>query len=61
MEEVEAVSPPLNSIGHRSHELEHAEREYQEHDGLYEMGVEGVSMGPRFSGPYEMEHERYGQ
>ncbi|MCJ1433726.1 hypothetical protein MMC27_003090 [Xylographa pallens] len=61
VEEVEAVSPPLNGDGHRSHELEHAEREYEEHDGLYEMGVEGVSMGPRFSGPYEMEHERYGQ
>ena len=61
VEEVEAVSPPINMDGQRSHEMEHTEREYEEHDGLYEMGVEGVSMGPRFSGPYEMEHERYGQ
>ena len=61
VEEVEAVSPPLNQGGQRSHELEHTEREYEEHDGLYELGVEGVSMGPRFSGPYELEHERYGQ
>jgi len=61
VEEVEAVSPPLNGVGQRSHELEPTQREYAAHDGLYEMGVEGVSMGPRFSGPYEMEHERYGQ
>ncbi|MCJ1385118.1 hypothetical protein MMC17_008237 [Xylographa soralifera] len=61
VEEVEAVSPPLNVEGHRTYEMEHTEREYEEHDGLYEMGVEGVSMGPQFSGPYEMEHERYGQ
>ncbi|MCJ1401378.1 hypothetical protein MMC11_004590 [Xylographa trunciseda] len=61
VEEVEAVSPPLNGDGQRSHELVNTQREYEEHNGLYEMGVEGVSMGPRFSGPYEMEHERYGQ
>ncbi|MCJ1395784.1 hypothetical protein MMC18_008670 [Xylographa bjoerkii] len=61
VEEVEAVSPPLNVDGQRSHELEHTEREYGEHDGLFEMGAEGVSMGPRFTGPYEMEHESYGQ
>ncbi|MCJ1285545.1 hypothetical protein MMC26_004886 [Xylographa opegraphella] len=60
VDEVEAVSPPLNGDGQRSHELDHNERQYQAHDGIYEMGVEGVGMGPRFNGPHELEHGRYG-
>lgn len=61
VEEVEAISPPLNSDGQRSHELGHIEHEISEPDGLYEMSVQGARMGPLFSGPYEMETMRYGQ
>ena len=60
--EVESFNPPLNGNGQRTYELDPSQyRGQADHNGIYEMGVPGVSMGPQFSGPYEMEHDRYAQ
>ncbi|MCJ1249898.1 hypothetical protein MMC30_007124 [Trapelia coarctata] len=57
--EVEAVSPPLN----HGYEMENTTQSHRGHGAVHEMGsgMQATSNGPRFDGPYEMEHQRYAQ